>query len=117
MVAWFSQASGIIIMIECVMGRPESQSSSATSSKEAESEAPGVQIGYSSSGESPSSGLASCDWRARIQLRLPLTVLISPLWAMVRNGWASGQDGKVLVEKREWTIASLVLKRLSERSG
>jgi hypothetical protein len=33
------------------------------------------------------------------------------LWAMVRNGWASGQDGNVLVEKREWTIASLVLKR------
>ena len=42
------------------MGRPESQSSSATSSKDAESEAPGVQIGNSSSGESPSSGLASC---------------------------------------------------------
>ena len=75
--------------------------------------ADGVQL----FGESPSSGLASWDWRARIQFRLPLTVLISPLCAMVRNGWASGQDGKVLVEKREWTIASLVLKRLSERSG
>ena len=35
-------------MIACVMGRPESQSSSATSSKEAESDAPGVQIGNSS---------------------------------------------------------------------
>jgi len=76
-----------------------------------------VQIGNSSSGESPSSGLESWDCRARIQLRLPLTVLISPLCAMVRNGWASGQDGNVLVEKREWTIASLVLKRLSDRSG
>ncbi len=62
-------------MIECVIGRPESQSSSATSSKEAESEAPGWQIGYSSSGLSPSNGFASCDCRARIQLRLPLTVL------------------------------------------
>src|SRR3954451_7827123 len=104
-------------MIECVIGRPESISSSATSSKEAESEAPGVQIGYSSSGVSPSSGLFSCDCRARIQLRLPLTVLISPLCAMLRNGCASGQDGKVLVEKREWTMPSLVLNRLSERSG
>ncbi|MNP82757.1 hypothetical protein D3C76_1814970 [compost metagenome] len=50
-------------------------------------------------------------------MRLPLTVLISPLWAMVRKGWANGHDGNVLVEKRECTIASLVLKRLSERSG
>ena len=29
--------------------------------------------------------------RVRIQLRLPCTVLISPLWAMKRYGWASGQ--------------------------
>ena len=28
----------------------------------------------------------SCDSRALIQLRLPLTVLISPLWAMKRIG-------------------------------
>ena len=46
--------------------------------------------------------------RARIQLRLPFTVLISPLCAISRNGWASGQDGKVLVENRECTIASSV---------
>ncbi|MNU04641.1 hypothetical protein D3C72_2491380 [compost metagenome] len=74
-------------------------------------------MGYSSWGTEPSSGLASCDWRARIQLRLPLTVLISPLWAMVRKGCAKGHEGNVLVEKREWTMASFVLKRLSERSG
>ncbi len=52
--------------------------------------------------------LASWLSRARIQLRLPLTVLISPLCAMIRNGWASGQDGKVFVENREWTMASSV---------
>ena len=104
-------------MMACVIGRPESISSSATSSKEAESEAPGVQMGKSSSGVSPSSGLFSWDCLARIQLRLPLTVLISPLCAMVRNGWASGQEGNVLVEKREWTMPSLVLNRGSERSG
>ena len=50
--------------------------------------------------------MSSSASRARIQLRLPCTVLISPLWAMKRNGWASGQDGKVLVENRECTTAS-----------
>ena len=55
--------------------------------------------------------------RARIQLRLPLTVLISPLWAMNRYGCASGHDGNVLVEKRECTRASSLAKRGSDRSG
>ena len=50
-------------------------------------------------------GVARRASRARIQLRLPASVLISPLWAMYRYGWASGQLGKVLVEKREWTRA------------
>ena len=45
-----------------------------------------------------SSSLASSDCRLSIQFRLPPTVLISPLCAIIRNGWASGQDGKVLVE-------------------
>jgi hypothetical protein len=40
--------------------------------------------------------------REVIQLRLPSTVLISPLWHIIRNGWPSGQAGKVLVEKRWW---------------
>ncbi len=43
--------------------------------------------------------------RAAIQLRLPRTVLISPLCATSRNGCASGHDGKVFVENREWTSA------------
>ena len=55
--------------------------------------------------------------RAAIQLRLPRTVLISPLWAIIRKGWASGQEGKVLVEKREWTRATRVAMRSSVRSG
>ncbi len=54
--------------------------------------------------------------RAAIQLRLPRTVLISPLCATSRNGWASGQDGNVLVEKREWTSASSLAYRGSDRS-
>ncbi|SIN14221.1 Uncharacterised protein [Mycobacteroides abscessus subsp. abscessus] len=117
MVSWFSQASGIIIMIASGSERPESISSSATSSKDCESEAPTEQIGNSSSGLRPSSGDFSWDCRARIQLRLPLTVLISPLCAMVRKGWASGQEGKVLVENRECTIARRVVNRGSDRSG
>ncbi len=36
---------------------------------------------------------------------------------MLRIGWANGQDGKVLVENREWTIPRVVLNRSSERSG
>ena len=55
--------------------------------------------------------------RARIQLRLPITVLISPLCAMKRNGWASGQLGNVLVEKRECTTAIAEATRSSTRSG
>jgi hypothetical protein len=50
-------------------------------------------------------------------LRLPITVLISPLWAMNRNGCESGQLGKVLVEKREWTTAIAEAIRSSRRSG
>ena len=54
---------------------------------------------------SPNSSEASCDSRARIQLALPRSVLISPLWAIIRNGCASVQLGKVLVLKRECTSA------------
>ena len=44
------------------------------------------------------------------------TVLISPLWAMNRYGCASFQEGKVLVEKRWWTIARALSQRSSRRS-
>ncbi len=43
--------------------------------------------------------------RARMRLRLPRTVLISPLCATNRNGCASGHDGNVLVENRLCTSA------------
>ena len=55
--------------------------------------------------------------RVRIQFRLPLIVLISPLWAIRRNGWASGQDGNVLVENRLCTRAMAETNRASLRSG
>ena len=84
-------------MIACGRLRPVRVSSSSTSSNEAESLAPPVQIGRSGR-MSPTSSDSSCDWRARIQLRLAPTVLISPLWASMRSGCASGHDGNVFVE-------------------
>ncbi len=80
MVAWFSHAPGIIINAACQIGRPARCRSSRHSSKLAVSDAPGVTIGNARS----SPGMCGVDIsasRARIQLRLPCTVLISPLWA------------------------------------
>ena len=61
--------------------RPPRCSSSSTSSKLAESLAPGVMIGKIRSRSPGKRSLASRSSRARIQLRLPCRVLISPLWA------------------------------------
>ena len=102
---------------ECGRLRPPMWSSSSTSSKDAESLAPGVQIGNSRSRSPGIRSESSSASRARIQLRLPITVLISPLWAMNRNGCDSGQLGKVLVENRECTTATAEAIRSSTRSG
>ena len=40
-----------------------------------------------------------------IRSALPRMVLISPLWRIMRLGWARSQLGLVLVENREWTRA------------
>ena len=92
-------------------------SSSSTSSKDAESLAPAVTIGNRRSRSPGIRSESSRASRARIQLRLPITVLISPLCAMNRNGWDSGQLGNVLVEKRECTTAIEDSTRSSTRSG
>ena len=62
-------------------------------------------MGNSFSRSAPNSGLFIIPWRANIQFMLPRSVLISPLWAMYRLGWARSQLGNVFVENREWTIA------------
>ena len=113
----FSHASGIIISTACGRLRPARCSNSSTSSKLAESETSGVQIGNSRLMSPGSIPVASSASRAAIQLRLPRMVLISPLCAMIRYGWASGHDGNVLVEKREWTSAIAEATRSSQRSG
>ncbi len=103
-------------MIACGRERPPRCSSSSTSSNEPESEPPGVHTG-SSGARSPSRSDCSVPSRAATQFRLPRTVLISPLCAIIRNGCASGQDGKVLVENRECTSASSDAYRGSDRSA
>ena len=59
---------------------------------------------------SPKAGVDSTLSLASIQPRLPRMVLISPLCASKRNGWARLHVGKVLVLKREWTMASPLVK-------
>ena len=81
---WFSQASGIIIISECGSERPPSSRISSTLSKIAESLPFSFATGSSFWRSSPNSSESSCDSRARIQLTLPRSVLISPLWQMSR---------------------------------
>ena len=66
--------------------RPERTISSNTASSAAESELPGSTTGFTSSIASPKAAAVRRHSWAFIQLRLPRRVLISPLWAMTRNG-------------------------------
>ena len=110
-------ASGIIIIAAWGSDRPPSMSSSRTLSNVAESDPPGRTTGSTFCRSPPKSRLASWLSRARIQLTLPISVLISPLWAITRYGWASSQLGKVFVEKRECTRPIALSIRSSRRSG
>ena len=85
-----SQASGTSVISASAGSKPRRTSSSRTLSRLAESDPSSETIGRSASGSSAS--------RARIHARLPVTVLISPLWASMRNGWARLQSGSVFVE-------------------
>src|SRR3954463_13007386 len=110
-------AFGISIIITCGSERPDATRKSTTLSSDAESEPPGRMIGLKSSMASPNTSDLSIDSRASIHARLPDSVLISPLCEMRRNGCARSHEGKVLVEKRECTIASFEVQRASLRSG
>ena len=81
---------------------PDRTSSSATRSRLAESEAVASVRGMSSASRPSQTGARREPWREATQLRLPWSVLISPLWPRNRIGWASGHLGVVLVEKRRW---------------
>jgi hypothetical protein len=92
------QASGTSMALAMGRSRSARTMSSKTASRAAESELPGTTTGFTSSIASPKASAARRHSWAFIQLTLPRRVLISPLWAMTRNGWASHQVGKVLVE-------------------
>ena len=79
-------------------GRPARTSTSKVLSSAAESEPPGWITGFTVSPCSPKAWAAMRISWLFIQLVLPFSVLISPLWASIRNGWARRHSGKVLVE-------------------
>ena len=81
-----------------VSSQPVAVRSSSASSSESESEPSGGQQrtgGEKRRARSPEP--AASPARPRTCSRLPRTVLISPLWAIDRNGWASRQTGCVFV--------------------
>ncbi len=79
------------------MSRPPMTRSSSALSRLEESLPPGWMTGRSFLIASPKNGLLSSGSRARVQSRLPATVLISPLCAIMRQDCESGQVGKVFV--------------------
>ena len=102
MVASWPTEAGIISVLAIGASRPARTSSSNTLSRLAVSDPPACTTGFTSSmkrSKGPAASRVSCDF---IQLTLPATVLISPLCASIRNGCASFQVGKVLVEYRWW---------------
>src|SRR5215468_11071781 len=112
-----THASGIIIIIACASEYPPCTRNSSALSKQAVSDWPSYEIGHSLLMSSPKCSEDTDACRAAIQLLLPRSVLISPLWAIMRYGCASDQVGNVLVEKRWCTSASALSKSLSCRSG
>ena len=97
MVALLPVLSGISMALAMGASRPPRTSSSNTLSSVAVSDPPACTTGFRSSMKGSSSGWASRVSWLFIQLTLPCSVLISPLWASIRKGCASRQVGKVLV--------------------
>ena len=93
-----SHASGTSISLAVGASLPERQIASNTASSAAVSDAPAGITGLMSSERSPKAMLAILISWLSIQFLLPRIVLISPLWARQRNGWASHHCGNVLVE-------------------
>ena len=112
----FCQAGGISMRRARGNSTPPVVSNSSMLSRLEESE-PEVLTRGTTLWRSGSRGESSLGVRARDQARLPSMVLISPLWASIRNGWARGQRGRVLVENRWWKTHIAVSRAGSFRSG
>ncbi len=117
MLSWPAHGSGIIIRSAWGSERPVMTRNSRTLSNVAVSLPPSRITGSTLFRSSPSTSDFSRPSRARIQLMLPVSVLISPLCATYRYGCASGHDGKVFVLKRWCTSASADSRSGSARSG
>ena len=101
--------SGTRMAMACGSDMPLMVRNSKTLSRLAESLMPSCTIGRRSL-MSPSAWLVSTLSRAFIHPRLPRMVLISPLWASRRKGWANDHVGNVFVENRECTSASPLVR-------
>src|SRR5206468_11887806 len=108
--ASFSHAGGRSSVIAWQASRPAAVRGAKAASRLAESLPPSGSSGLSSPAARPRRAAASEASRARIRLRLPWIVLISPLWARVGKGWVRLQEGWVLVLKRWWKSAKAVAK-------
>ncbi len=97
-IACFDQLSGTSMVLAIGAFRPARTSTSNTESSAALSEDPCGTIGLMSSAMSSNVADAMRISWLFIQLMLPFSVLISPLWASIRKGCASHHCGKVLVE-------------------
>ncbi len=100
MLSWPLHGSGIIMSSAWGSDRPAITRNSRTLSNVAVSLPPSRMTGRILGRSSPKTLDANNASRAFIQLMLPRRVLISPLWATNRYGWARGHDGNVLVLKR-----------------
>ena len=98
MVCELVSACGTSIILTIGALRPARTITSNTVSSAPESDRPTPITGFRSAMWVPNTGCSIRVSCAFIQLTLPFSVLISPLWASMRKGWASGQVGKVLVE-------------------
>ena len=84
-------ASGIEASRAGVSSQPVVISSSSDSSRESESNPSGESSGPAASSSAATGFAPWSPLRPRTCSRLPRTVLISPLWAIERNGWASSR--------------------------
>ncbi len=82
--SWLDHGSGIIIIMACGSDRPARTSSSRTLSNMPESLPSVSMTGMHFCRSSPNRLDANMLSRACIQLTLPRSVLISPLWAIIR---------------------------------
>ena len=101
--------SGTITLMAWGSDKPLMTKNSNTLSRLAESLMPGWTMGVICL-TSPKASELNTVSRACIHPRLPRMVLISPLCANKRKGWASAHVGNVFVLNRECTSASPLVK-------